>query len=746
MGATAPSPGTLPVRIAAGLLVVAGLVAYHNSLGGPFVFDDLASILENPSIQPGQPWWAPLFPPADFGLTVGGRPLVNLSLALNQAISGTAVWSYHAFNLLVHLLAGLTLFGLVRRVLLLPGAAAVRRPADPTLVAFIAALLWLVHPVLTAAVTYVIQRAESLMALAYLLTLYAAVRVFAAEDGPPHAVSRRWRLVAVVACALGMACKEVMVTAPAAVLVLDATFGGGGFGGAWRRRRGFYLALAATWGLLALLIASTGGDRGGTFQFTWAGVRDYWLTQPEALTTYLRLAVWPVPLVFDYGRPAALALAGVWPHLLVLAALATLVIIGTTRRPRLAAVAGLYCLVLLPTTVLPGTAQSIAEHRLYLPLAAVTTLSACAIFALLPRQALFIGSAVAALAAIGTIRRNAVYADELTLWQDTVNHRPASAVARSNLATAWYHRGRLEDARVQAAEAVRLDPTATEAWYNLGLTQQKLGRAEEALVSFTAATRLQPRWADAWIELGTVAIRLQRPAAAIDALRTALRLAPQRADMHFLLGAAQAADGQTADAVASYRQAIALRPAYGEAENNLGALLLARGDAAGAAAHLHRAVELAPSSADAHFNLGLALAARGEAEAALREYGTTVRLAPDHAEGRLNHAIALAQAGRLAEARAEFDEAVRRRPDSAELHANLALLLTEIGDWPRAEEEFRTALRLRPDYALAHFGLGQALAQAGRWAEARAHLAETLRLEPTHAAARELLARWPEHP
>jgi tetratricopeptide (TPR) repeat protein len=746
MGAPAASPGTLPVRIAAGLLVVAGLVAYRNSLGGPFVFDDLASILGNPSLRPGQPWWAPLFPPADFGLTVGGRPLVNVSLALNRAISGTDVWSYHAFNLLVHLLAGLTLFGLVRRALLLPGAAPGRRPADPTAVAFIAALLWLVHPVQTAAVTYVIQRAESLMALAYLLTLYAAVRVFEAEGRPPRVVSWRWRMVAVTGCAVGMACKEVMVTAPVAVLVLDATWGGGGFAAAWARRRAFHLALAATWGLLVLLVASTGGNRGGTFQFTWPGVRDYWLTQPEALTTYLRLVVWPVPLVFDYGRPAARALAEVWPHGFAVAAMSGLVIWAAARRPRLAAVAGLFCLVLLPTTVLPGTAQSIAEHRLYLPLAALTTLGAWALVTALPRQALVAGSIVAALAATGTIRRNAVYADDLTLWQETVDHRPASAVARSNLAAVAYQRGQWEAARVQAAEAVRLDANATEAWYNLGLAQQKLGRAEEALASFTAASRLQPRWADVWIERGAVAVRLQRDATAVDALRTALALAPQRADAHFLLGVALAASGRTADAIASYQRAIALRPAYGEAENNLGALLLARGDAGGAVAHLQRAVELAPKSADAHFNLGLALAARGDAGTALREYATTVRLAPDHAEARLNQAIALAQAGRWTEARAAFEEAGRRRPDSAELHANLALLLSELGEWPQAEEEFRTALRLRPDYALAHFGFGQALAQAGRWAEARAHFEETLRLVPNHAAARDLLAHWPEHP
>jgi hypothetical protein len=93
------------------VILLAAFGAYRGSLRGPFVFDDRPAIEENATIRHfTSAWW----PPAG-ALPVSGRPVVNLTLALNYAISGDRVWSYHALNLLIHLAAGLTLYGLVRR-------------------------------------------------------------------------------------------------------------------------------------------------------------------------------------------------------------------------------------------------------------------------------------------------------------------------------------------------------------------------------------------------------------------------------------------------------------------------------------------------------------------------------------------------------------------------------------------------------------------------------------------------------
>ena len=242
------------VTVAGGLLVVAALAVYANSVSGPFIFDDVLSIPQNPTIRH---FGSALFPPGG-GLTVSGRPLLNLSFALNHALSGDGVGSYHALNLLIHVLAGLVLFGIVRRTLVrmeseghaatgwggpapvliggrprreppdggaagcglrAEGPAKAGDPAPPaqsTLLAFAAAMLWTLHPLQTESVTYVVQRSESLMGLCYLLTLYCFIR---GAEGPeqdaaeaPAAPRLRnrwgragWFVLSSAACVGGMA-------------------------------------------------------------------------------------------------------------------------------------------------------------------------------------------------------------------------------------------------------------------------------------------------------------------------------------------------------------------------------------------------------------------------------------------------------------------------------------------------------------------------------------------------------------
>ncbi len=164
------------------LVAVAGLLAYHNSFTNPFVFDDEPSIQENPTIHHLWPIWPALSPPHSGGATVEGRPVINLSVAINYALGGLDVRGYHVLNLTIHILAGLTLLGIVRRTLL-KRRLRERFGAVANELALATALLWTVHPLQTESVTYVIQRAESIMGLFYLLTLYCFIR---GVESPPR--------------------------------------------------------------------------------------------------------------------------------------------------------------------------------------------------------------------------------------------------------------------------------------------------------------------------------------------------------------------------------------------------------------------------------------------------------------------------------------------------------------------------------------------------------------------------------
>jgi hypothetical protein len=154
------------------LLVVAGVLPYLNSLKRPFLFDDVSSVIGNERIRrlddPRVLW-------PERERPVAGRPLVNLSFAVNYALGGLNVVGYHLANVALHVLCGIVLFLVVREALGLPHVPPPVRDRAPVL-AFTVALVWLLHPLNSEVVTYVTQRTESMMALFYLLTLYASLR------------------------------------------------------------------------------------------------------------------------------------------------------------------------------------------------------------------------------------------------------------------------------------------------------------------------------------------------------------------------------------------------------------------------------------------------------------------------------------------------------------------------------------------------------------------------------------------
>ncbi len=245
-------------RVAGLILLVATVAAYANSLGVPFLFDDRTDIVENASIRRLWPPWAPFLADSPADGPLKSRPVVNLSLAIDYALGQLDVLPYHLTNLAIHAIAGLLLFGLVRQTLLLPQLKA-RYAAAATPLAFTIAAIWTLHPLQTEAVTYIIQRYESLMGMFYLLALYSAVRSETSGHG------RGWAIVAVLACLASIGCKEVAVSIPLMILLYDRAFMSGSFREAWRRRWGMYLGLVGCWAALGALMLLAGG-RGH-----WAG-------------------------------------------------------------------------------------------------------------------------------------------------------------------------------------------------------------------------------------------------------------------------------------------------------------------------------------------------------------------------------------------------------------------------------------------------------------------------------------------
>ena len=657
------APSRRQILILSAVLLCAGAAVYANSFGVPFVLDDTASIVDNASIRRLFPLGPVLSPPENAG--VGGRPIANLSFALNHAIGGLGVRGYHVANLAIHLAAGLALFGVVRRTLTLPGHADPARGANAALAAFVIALVWLVHPLQTEAVTYVSQRTESLMGLCYLLTLYGFIRG-ATER------SAAWQVVAFGACLLGMATKEVMVTAPVVVLLYDRTFLAGTFRGAWSERKKVHLALASTWLLLLVLLVGVHHRGVGYEAVTWW---QYALTECRAILLYLRLALWPAPLVFDYGTDVVRSPADAWPPAVGLMLLASAAAWALWRVPRAGFAAACPFILLAPTSsVVPVAGQPVAEHRMYLPLACVVALSVIALHRWFARAALAGLLVAATILGAATLARNADYRTAIALWTDTVAKRPNNARAHAALGAALLEKGDVPAAIASLTRAVRLDPGIGEAHNNLANALIDANRAGDAVAHFEAALRARPGTASTHYNFGNALLTLGRVPEAIAQQRQALILRPDFPEAQCALGNALVAAGQVPEGIASFRAALQRQPALVAAHYGLANALVQHGRATEAIPHFEAVLRAVPGAVDLHYNVGNVLLAAGRHAEARERYAAAVRLKPDFVEAHFNLAATCAALGQKADAIAHYEIVLELRPGLTIARTNLEAL------------------------------------------------------------------------
>lgn len=579
--------------------LVFGIIAYSNSFHCPFIFDGRQMIENDPRIRH-------LWPLTDL-LYGSSRPFARLSFAVNYALFKFNVFGYHLVNLLIHLLAALTLFGLVRRTLESPRLRAAYRGSSIS-IAFAAAALWLLHPVATECVTYIYQRAESLMALFYLFTLYALARSFGASDG-----QSKWRLAACVSCALGMASKAVMITAPLMVLAYDRIF----WAASWKeigRRRLFYAGLALTW-LVILAIALGPYESRKTIGYGLKSLTPlrYAAVQPQAILHYLRISLLPNRLVLDYGWPQFQGAAGIFlPFIAVLVLLAGTVW-ALARRPAIGFLGLWFFLILLPTSSFFPIADPVVEHRLYLPLAAVILCGVLAVrfllVRILARGRLYRVFRIACFAAasfvlcVATFQRNVDYRSRYAVWKDVVAKRPANLRAHINFANVLVKRKEYEKAikhyRIALEGSTKTGKVLTrvsfaECHYNFAVALAEEGDLDGAASHYRQALRFKPDFVDAYNNYAMVLSQKKQYEEAIAQLTKAIRLDDDNADLRVNLGTIYDALGLSDDAIDQYWSAVYYEPDNAEAQNDLGVALAKKGWTRVALMHLRKARALAP--------------------------------------------------------------------------------------------------------------------------------------------------------
>ncbi len=574
------------LRLAPLWVVLLACLAYGNVIPGAFHLDDFHVVERNPYIRTLDNiprFFVDTTTFTDIVANRDYRPLMMTGFAVIYQIGELNPLPFHVWSLLLHTLAALVMFYLVRGILLWTDSQELGVPtrATATAAALTAAALFAVHTLMSESVNYVNGQAVLLVTLFCLLATLAYARlVAAAEEGLPRSRLLLLGLAGVLAQCGALCSKPTAITLPVLLLLYDLLFAAPAASRAevWRGRL-MRIApfLAVNCAYLIFRVQTMAAPFGGEPAH---GYLVNALTQSRVLTFYyLRHFLWPRGLSIDPNinisssvrEPEVLAALG------VLAILAVAVLL-TWRRFRITALcAAWWVIALLPVTYLKALEQPASEHRMYLPMFGLVVPVALLVVGLLMRTdhrgwrrlGITLTILVVAALVVNSQLRNRIWQSKLLLWQDA------------------------------AAQSGEWRPHM-----NYALALESAGRSDEALAEFEAAV-MAASYSRPHTNLGLAYLRRGRVEEGMRELEYGVQLWPELGEAHFYLGYGCETIGELERGLSEYRLAITHNPTLLAAHYRLGDLSWRLGDLTAARSAYDRILELAPDEARARRSLAL---------------------------------------------------------------------------------------------------------------------------------------------
>ena len=634
------------IRMLLSIVLLLVFATYANTLRAPYLFDDEINIAQNPHIRLQDLSFKNLLK-AGFESPASNRPVANISFGLNYYVGGSDVFGYHLVNIIIHMTTGLLLFFLMKTTLQLSGwtggdfsalkaadggsePARGWRSLDASVVSFWAAALWLVHPVQTQSVTYIVQRMNSMAALFFVLSLllYVQGRISQKRRSDslrplsiPPAV---WFGGSLAGGLLALGSKEIAGTLPFVVFLYEWYFFQD-LSRSWLKRNLIYavLILAIFFGVFYAYLGSNPFDK---ILDTYA-TRDFTpgqrvLTEFRVVVFYLSLLFWPHPSRLNLEHDFALSYSLFDPltTVLSLGLIAGLLVLALylARRQRVLS----FCLLwFLGNLVIESSLiglELIFEHRLYMP-SMFLILAAVMLFCRYVRhrwlQAVLLGMVIMA-AALGTHARNEVWQDEVAFYRDCVQKSPHKARAHDALGSALLKRGRVEEAIAHYQASLRLDPERVAVHNNLGVALIRLEKYSQAINHFQEALRLEPGHTDAHNNLNKLKENL-RIDGEITKLNMKLPQNPADPEMYYNLAGLYARRDRLDAAKAHYLKSLEIDPEHHGALMGLASLYVRTGSYDEAESLFKQVITHQPDNPDAFFYIACIYAKQNKKQEAI---------------------------------------------------------------------------------------------------------------------------------